>query len=80
MADGKAANRPTVFFRSVRGFAKSKELYLGKYEVKEVKAGYGMVLSSEVHTVELIYAAAKAAPPPPVARSQAYINPKPSAV
>ena len=38
------------------GFAKSKELYLGKYEVKEVKAGYGMVLSSEVHTVELIYA------------------------
>ena len=35
------------------GFAKSKELYLGKYEVKEVKAGYGMVLSSEVHTVEL---------------------------
>ena len=27
------------------GFAKSKELYLGKYEVKEVKAGYGMVLS-----------------------------------
>ena len=38
------------------GFAKSKELYLGKYEVKEVKAGYGMVLSDEVHTVELIYA------------------------
>lgn len=37
------------------GFAKSKELYLGKYEIKEVKAGYGMVLSSEVHTVELIY-------------------------
>lgn len=33
------------------GFAKSKELYLGKYEVKEVKAGYGMVLSSEVHTL-----------------------------
>ena len=38
------------------GFAESKELYLGKYEVKEVKAGYGMVLSDEVHTVELIYA------------------------
>lgn len=33
------------------GFAKSKELYLGKYEVKEVKAGYGMVLSSEVHVL-----------------------------
>ena len=29
------------------GFAISKELYLGKYEVKEVKAGYGMVLSSD---------------------------------
>ena len=39
-----------------KGLAKSKELYLGKYEVKEVKAGYGMVLSHEIHTVELIYA------------------------
>lgn len=38
------------------GFAKSCELYLGKYEVKEVKAGYGMVLSDETHTVELVYA------------------------
>lgn len=38
------------------GFAKSKELYLGKYEVKEVEASFGMVLSDEVHTVELIYA------------------------
>lgn len=38
------------------GFAKSKELYLGKYEVKEVKAGYGMVINNEIHTVELIYA------------------------
>ena len=43
------------------GFAKSKELYLGKYEVKEVKAGYGMVLSDEIHTVELIYAGQNAA-------------------
>ena len=39
-----------------KGLAKSKELYLGKYEVKEVKAGYGMVISDEVHTVELVYA------------------------
>lgn len=38
------------------GFAKSKELYLGKYEIKEVKAFYGMVLNDEIHTVELIYA------------------------
>ena len=38
------------------GFAKSCELYLGKYEVKEVKAGYGMVVSDEAHTVELAYA------------------------
>lgn len=38
------------------GTAKSKELYLGKYEVKEVTAPYGMVLNNEVHAVELVYA------------------------
>ena len=38
------------------GTAKSKELYLGKYEVKEIKAPYGMVLNEEVHSVELVYA------------------------
>ena len=38
------------------GTAKSKELYLGKYEVKEVTAPFGMVLNSEVHSVELVYA------------------------
>ena len=37
------------------GTAKSKELYLGKYEVKEVTAPYGMVLNNEVHAVELVY-------------------------
>ena len=31
------------------GTAESKELYLGKYEVKEITAPYGMVLSEEVH-------------------------------
>ena len=36
--------------------AKSKELYLGKYEVKEVTAPYGMVLNDETHAVELVYA------------------------
>lgn len=38
------------------GTAKSKELYLGKYEVKEVTAPYGMVLNTEVRTAELVYA------------------------
>ena len=38
------------------GTATSKELYLGKYEVKEVTAPYGMVLNDEVHSVELVYA------------------------
>ena len=38
------------------GTAKSKELYLGKYEVREIKAPYGMVLNEEVHSVELVYA------------------------
>jgi len=37
------------------GTAESKELYLGKYEVKEVTAPYGMVLNDEVHAVELVY-------------------------
>ena len=36
--------------------AKSKELYLGKYEVKEITAPYGMVLNDEIHAVELVYA------------------------
>ena len=38
------------------GTAVSKELYLGKYEVKEITAPYGMVVSGETHTVELTYA------------------------
>lgn len=38
------------------GLATSKELYLGKYEVKEVTAPEGMVLSTQTHTVELVYA------------------------
>ena len=38
------------------GLAKSKELYLGKYEVQEITAPYGMVLNDEIHTVELVYA------------------------
>ena len=38
------------------GLAKSKEIYLGKYEVQEISAPYGMVLNDEIHTVELVYA------------------------
>ena len=38
------------------GLAKSREFYLGKYEVKEIKAPYGMVLNDEIHTAELVYA------------------------
>ena len=38
------------------GTVKSKELYLGRYEVRETKAPYGMVLNGETHTVELVYA------------------------
>ena len=38
------------------GTAKSKELYLGKYEVKEITAPIGMVLNDEIHSVELVYA------------------------
>ncbi len=38
------------------GYIKSKELYLGKYEIEEITAPTGMVLNSEVHTVELTYA------------------------
>ena len=38
------------------GTAVSKELYLGKYEVKEITAPFGMVLDEEIHAVELVYA------------------------
>ena len=38
------------------GTAESKELYLGKYEVKEITAPFGMVLNEEIHAVELVYA------------------------
>ena len=38
------------------GTATSKELYLGKYEVREVTAPTGYVLNTEAHAVELVYA------------------------
>ena len=38
------------------GYAVSKELYLGKYQIAEVKAPEGMVINSEVLEAELSYA------------------------
>ena len=38
------------------GYAETDELYLGKYEIKEVSAPYGYILNDEVKTVELSYA------------------------
>ena len=38
------------------GNAISKALYLGKYEIREITAPYGMVLNGEIHMVELTYA------------------------
>ena len=38
------------------GIVISKALYLGKYEIREITAPYGMVLNGETHTVELTYA------------------------
>ena len=38
------------------GVAESKPLYLGKYEIREITAPYGMVLNGETHTAELTYA------------------------
>ena len=38
------------------GLARSGELYLGKYQITETSAPYGMVLNTEPQTVELVYA------------------------
>ena len=38
------------------GLAESEPFYLGKYEIREITAPYGMVLNGEVHTAELTYA------------------------
>lgn len=38
------------------GYAESRALYLGKYEIRETAAPYGMILNTEVHTAELVYA------------------------
>ena len=38
------------------GSASSKALYLGKYTIKEITAPTGMIINTEVHTAELVYA------------------------
>lgn len=38
------------------GVAESKALYLGKYEIRETEAPYGMVINNEIHSAELVYA------------------------
>lgn len=38
------------------GNAISKSLYLGRYEVREIAAPYGLVLNDEIYIVELVYA------------------------
>ena len=38
------------------GAAESKPLYLGKYEIRETAAPFGMVLNTDVRAVELVYA------------------------
>lgn len=38
------------------GTAATEPLYLGKFEVREIKAPYGMVISNEVRHIELTYA------------------------
>lgn len=43
------------------GVAVSKQLYLGKYEIREITAPHAMVLNNEIQTVELTYAGQEAA-------------------
>lgn len=38
------------------GLAESTPLYLGKYEIREIEAPYGMILNEEIRTAELVYA------------------------
>jgi len=40
----------------IGGKAKSKQLYLGKYEIVEIKAPYGFVINKKVKYAELLYA------------------------
>lgn len=52
----KAGEVVDVITTDETGLATSKELYLGKYKVVEKKAPNGLVLNTEEHEVELVYA------------------------
>lgn len=52
----KAGEVVDVITTDETGRATSKELYLGKYKVVEKKAPNGLVLNTEEHEVELVYA------------------------
>lgn len=59
-ADGtiraKAGDIAAEITTDENGYAETDLLYLGKYEVKEIKAPYGYVLNNESEFVELVYA------------------------
>jgi len=59
-ADGtvraKAGDVAAELTTDENGYAETDLLYLGKYEVKEIKAPYGYVLNTESQFVELVYA------------------------
>ena len=52
-ADGETVDTVTT---DDTGLAESKPLYLGKYEIREISAPFGMVLNTEVRIAELVYA------------------------
>lgn len=52
-AKGTVVSRITT---DKNGTAVTEPLYLGKYEIREIKASYGMILNDESQTVELTYA------------------------
>lgn len=52
-ADGEVVDTITT---GEDGTAVSKPLYLGKYTIKEITAPDGMIINTEVHTAELVYA------------------------
>ena len=59
-ADGtiraKAGDVVAEIITDENGYAETELLYLGKYEVREIKAPFGYVITSQPKTVELTYA------------------------
>ena len=52
----KAGETADTFTTGEDGVGRSRELYLGKYTVREKEAPYGMILDAEEKTAELLYA------------------------